>query len=64
MIQSEFGTNACAIFSREGFTYALSSISGKTIDTMHKLDTETGTIEEVKLRTLAKNSASKLPELR
>ena len=31
---------------------------------MHRLDTENGTVEEVQLRTLAKNSASKLPELR
>ena len=42
----------------------MSSKSNKTIDTLSRLDTENGTIEEVQLRTLAKNSASKLPELR
>ena len=61
---SNFGANACIIFSFNKFAFALSSASGKTIDTLQKLDTETGAIEETKLRTLAKNSASKLPELR
>ena len=59
-----FGEEACAIFALGNFTYALSSKSKKTIDTLYKLDTETGSIEEIELRTLAKNSASKLPEVR
>lgn len=59
-----FGESACVVFALGNCTFALSSKSGKTIDTMQRLDNESGVVDEIPLRTLAKNSASKLPELR
>ena len=61
---SKFSEGAFALFNCGSFTYALTSESKKSFDTLYRLDTESGTINEIKLRTLAKNSASKLPEIR
>ena len=60
----QFGVNAIAIFSHGSFTFALNSVSKKKIDTLQRLEAASGVVEEVKLHTLAKNSASKLPDLR
>lgn len=56
--------SAYVVFTHGLTTYALSSLSGKTLDTLWALDTQTGQENKIQLRTLAKNSASKLPEVR
>ena len=55
---------AICLFTHGVYTYALTSTSGKTIETLWTYDTETGQQTETKLRTLGKNVASKLPEVR
>ena len=55
---------AICLFAHGVNTYALTSTSGKTIETLWTYDTQTGHQTETKLRTLGKISASKLPEVR